>query len=442
MGLVMLELVEDMTDQKVEIETYTLPSYGLERLAKEIAKLNRRATRINQPHMDFRTLKEFEILDPRMVKLYEDNGYDMSDERVLARIPKIQMTEIVLEGDPPKIEGYELMGTLDHYSIPGSVIVRTVPGQEIPQEFHDREASCDHCNKIRRRVETFVLKETETGKHVAIGRQCVRDFIGYDVAALARFLERLRNFRESFSDPDDERWYGSKIPRIFQRQEVLASTFGTIRVKGWRAKSACNFEDGEIPTSYWVVEIYDPPSFIGRDAAEERRRHEEFLSDVSSTRDADLERAELAMAWLDEQESNNEYMHNLKVLREADGIPLNMFGFWCSLAAAYDRAMDRLVIQKAERKNRLNEWVGDIKERREFDVEVISIRHIDGYYGVTTLHRMIDSKGRTLVWFANTSSGMEQGEKYRIKGTIKKHDEFKDWKQTMLNRVKVLTTKG
>lgn len=427
-----------MTEQVQEIETFTLPSWGMVRLNREIEKLNRRADRIGQPNMFVNVIREFQIVDPRVEALYQENGIEL-DEWQRERLPKINMTEISLRGDAPKIEGYELMGTLDHYSIPGSVIVRTVPGQTIPREFHDRDATCDHCGKIRRRIETFVLKN-EDGEHICVGRQCVRDFIGYDVAQLARFLERIRKFEDSFSDTEDERWWGSKVPQIFNKELVLASTFAVIRLKGWRARSACNFEEGEIPTSQHVISIFDPPRFSGyRGAEEDRRHHLEFVAAVKETEEQDLKLAEEAMDWLETQNDYNEYIHNLQTLMAADGIPLNMFGYWCSLAAAYERHLDRLEIQKNERKKQKNEWAGEVKERREFTVTVVSIKHIDGYYGVTHLHRMLDDEGRTLVWFANTNSGMEKGGTYRIKGTIKKLDEYKDWKQTVLSRVATLT---
>ena len=53
------------------------------------------------------------------------------------------------------------------------------------------------------------------------------------------------------------------------------------------------------------------------------------------------------------------------------------------------------------------------------------------------LFNMRDDEGRTLTWFANADPGMEKGEKYRIVATIKKFDEYNEWKQTILTRVKV-----
>lgn len=417
-----------------EIETFTIPAQNMERLGREVTKLNRRAVKLGQPQMAIVELGRTLIDDPREVSRFAAEGKNLKDPEVRKRIPKIEMIEIRLEGDAPKIEGYSLMGTLDHYSVPGEVIVRTVPGQTIPQEYHNHDASCDHCNKIRRRVETFVLRNEE-GEHLAIGRQCVRDFIGYDVAALARFLQRIYSLVESFSDPDDDRWFGGRVVHAFDAAKVLAVTFATIRIRGWRAKSAC--DDYETPTSEYVRMYFMPPRFVGRHADQDRREYLDFCEDVDSTADADMDTARKAIEWLADQPDTNEYMHNLHVLARQEVTPVNMFGYWCSLAAAYERAMERLRLEESSRATRKNEHVGAVKQRGEFTVTVESIRNINSHYGLSQLHRMIDDEGRTLVWFANTNSGMDVGNTYRIKGTVKKHDEYKGWAQTTLTRVVV-----
>ena len=50
---------------------------------------------------------------------------------------------------------------------------------------------------------------------------------------------------------------------------------------------------------------------------------------------------------------------------------------------------------------------------------------------------MKDDSGNVAIWF--TSAGdMEVGKTYRIKGTIKEHSEYKEIKQTILSRCKVI----
>jgi hypothetical protein len=420
-----------MTDTiaQAEEEIFTIPPDNIARLEKEIAKLNRRAVKLGFPEMSIEIVRTHMIPHPDYVAMYNQGLIPKN------RIPMIEMRDIKIIGDPIKIEGYELMGTLDHYSIPGSVIVRTVPGQTIPTEFHNRDATCDHCGKKRYRVETFVLQNSETGEHVAVGRQCVRDFIGYNVSALARFLERWRTLTGSLTD-EDGGWSGGRHVPLFDKAGVLATTFGVIRVNGWKARSSC--DEDETPTSVRVCDVFDPPVFSGYNATLYRLEYQEWVAEVQTSYEEDLQTAALAMEWLNEQPDGNEYLHNLKVLNEAVGIPLNMFGYWCSLASGYLRHIDQLAAKKAEDKKRVNEWVGEIKQRQEFVVEINSIRAFEGAYGVVNQHHMLDDAGHTLVWWANTNSGMEKGKTYKIKGSVKKHDEYKDWKQTVLTRVSVL----
>lgn len=62
----------------------------------------------------------------------------------------------------------------------------------------------------------------------------------------------------------------------------------------------------------------------------------------------------------------------------------------------------------------------------------------NGHYGLAKLHSLRDEEGRTLIWFATGADELEVGGKYRILGTVKKHEEYKGWKQTTLTRVKAL----
>jgi len=49
---------------------------------------------------------------------------------------------------------------------------------------------------------------------------------------------------------------------------------------------------------------------------------------------------------------------------------------------------------------------------------------------------MIDKKGNVFVWFTKSYQEWEAGDKFEIKGTVKKHDTYNDLKQTHLSRVK------
>jgi hypothetical protein len=82
-------------------------------------------------------------------------------------------------------------------------------------------------------------------------------------------------------------------------------------------------------------------------------------------------------------------------------------------------------------------YVGEIKERIEFEAQVEFTKEFDGYYGTTTLIKLRDLEGNVFTWFASGYQNVARGDRVSIKGTVKKHEEFREVKQTILTRCKV-----
>lgn len=80
-----------------------------------------------------------------------------------------------------------------------------------------------------------------------------------------------------------------------------------------------------------------------------------------------------------------------------------------------------------------SEFVGAIGERLDLDLTVVKAIQLDGYYGVSTLHTMVDNCGNEYVW-TTSSKTLEEGVTYHVKGTVKDHKTYKNTKQTILTR--------
>lgn len=399
-------------------------------LAKEISKLNKRAEKIGCDPISFEVLSMELVPDPHVVAARTSRAGRALEQWEVELLPKVNQAEVQLNGTGPKVEGYRFLGTLDHNTVPGSVIVNTVPGETVPSQFYKVNPVCDHCEKIRRRSETFVLLNEDDGSYIQVGRSCLKDFFGHDLDQLVRFLTRIRTFVSSLEESDWE--YGGSGQYQFHTLDVLSTTVAIIRTYGWLSRSAAMQRgDDSSPTSNDVLYALLPPR--GSQALDNWR---EAMRLIKWDKEKDLAEAQAAIAWLKEQKADNEYMHNLKVLEDAEYIPYKMVGYWCSLIAAYQRAMDSL--ERMKRENRVSEHVGTVGERIEATVKCESVQYIDSAYGTVCIHRMIDDNGRTLIWFANSDAKMERGCKYVIRGRVKKHDEYKNWKQTQLTRVSVI----
>ena len=425
-----------MTEQ-TEDRTARIIDSNIAQLEHEIAKLNRRADKIDCPHISYRITETNMVPDPTILRqVQKENEHSLFPipKEIIDAIPLVRQHTVEILGDGPKIDGWKFVGTLDHYTIPGKVLVQAVPGETVPERYFDHEATCDHCNYIRRRIETFVLEGTDdnAGEWMLVGRNCLRDFFGHDPMYVVRFLNRIWNFIDSL---DDEKWSsgGGRYEHYYDSLEVLSTTNAMIRTFGWLAKSAAGYD--RTPTMSHVIRFLNPPAY-----AKEREAWENWISTIIFDKEEDLAEAEAAIVWLKAKEADkdNNYIHNLKLLEDETHIPSKMIGYWCSLIAAYQREQERLEYAKIEKARRLNEYVGEIGERLEIQVECTGVQSITSDWGVVNIHRMLDESGRTLVWFANAGRKMDKGETYHIRTRVKKQDEYKEWKQTIVSRLNVV----
>ncbi len=83
-----------------------------------------------------------------------------------------------------------------------------------------------------------------------------------------------------------------------------------------------------------------------------------------------------------------------------------------------------------------SEFVGEVKQRIEFEAEVIGVYGTEGFYGHTDIVKFRDMDGNLFTWFASGYQDLEHGDRMSIKGTIKGHDTYRDVKQTVLTRCK------
>lgn len=404
---------------------YDIPEWNVEKLVAIVDKLNKRAAKLGVPPV------RIDEVGKKQVKDSSKHYPGLKPEE----IPTITVYQLKIEGEPPKLAGWTFLATLDHNTMPGQVVVNTVPGQSIPREFFTAQPVCDHCNKARRRNETFVLRHDD-GKYMKVGRQCLRDFLGHDPSRAVAALQVMFNLIAQLGNMDDDNHDGggsSRIPPRVDKETVLIFAAAVINKEGWVPRSASN--ETRPATVTGVQYAMFPPY---RASEYETAKWRDYRNSLDLENEKFKQEAQAAIKWLEEQpDGTSEYMHNLKLISKADGVPVNMLGYWVSLIAAYHKAQDRQRLAASNNANKVNEYFGNVGDKIEVEVTLNKITHIPSQWGAVHLHNFSTKDGRTLTWFANTGNAdMEQGKQYKIKGTIKKHAEFNNWKQTQLTRVK------
>ncbi len=100
---------------------------------------------------------------------------------------------------------------------------------------------------------------------------------------------------------------------------------------------------------------------------------------------------------------------------------------------------ERIKAEKA-----VSQYVGEIGQKIEWDVTYLgspyfTIRNPFGMEETRYIHTFRDENGNKIVWMTGCGKGnMEEGAKVTIKATVKDHREYKDEKQTMVIRLKVI----
>lgn len=394
--------------------TYTIPEYNWPWVQKQLKKLNRRADKLGCAPI------VATIVGTEMVPVKEYHY----GETVTVYVRK---HTVLVTGEAPKYAGWTFVATLQHTA--DGNITRAVPGEELPEEYRDKPRWCDHCQASRLRKDTYVVRNAD-GKHMQVGRQCLRDFLGHKSPhQLAEYAEWLANFSE-WAESEEEREPGTRR---------AAFTFDTISLLAWVA--------------YWTR----TEGWVSRTTAREAEWHKQATADLAvdmllpggekwkqgHVRAAeDISRAKQALEWcltdLALRPHLSDYDYNLTTACKAkDGIEYRNTGLVASLIRTWDRAMDRVRERKAQAAALPpSNHVGSIGERITIKVTVLSIKDIPGDWGVSHLHRMQDAEGNVLVWFASAAP-LEVGSTYTIKGTVKAHDVYQDRKQTRLQRCTV-----
>jgi len=410
---------------------------NIEKLQETVARLNRRAEKLNVPAI------QLHISEPTIVYTCPNRGEPYMSENSGAwgpGAPVVQHTRAVatLTGEPPKLAGWEFVAVVDHLS--NGVITRYPGSEKIDlTPFRNSGATCDHCQTNRKRHETFIVVHS-LGHAKRVGRNCLADFLGHH-GDPRQLIGHLNLWGKAFEALEGAIacGIGSGDPTLNLRI-FLSLVASEIRQHGWVSRSKV-YERGygqasadAAQSAYWN---------LGNPA--EAKAMTPTAQDES--------KADGAIAWAraltDSDVEDSDYLYNLRAVCQDDYIRPKRGGLAGSAIVAAGRAFEK-AFQAANDAQKSNEWVGKVKDRLTLSLTLVGTRDLSGFYGHTVLHRFEDAAGNLLIWFASNPEfvpapecghgkkrSMAIGETLTLKGTIKKQDDFQGRKQTVLNRIVV-----
>jgi len=253
-----------------------------------------------------------------------------------------------------------------------------------------------------------------------VGSDCLRDFLGRDAAAFevaALIVTELKDWCEEWREGS-----GGYDSIAYALDRVLTVACSVVRQFGYKSRSKAEIECCVATADRVAEHLTDTARGVARNAIEPEDKTE----------------AGRVRAWLDameEPEPGNDYLRNLYTVARAGWVSARSVGLAASSVVAYRRAMERA--RRAE-SDAQSVYVGTVGKREVFNVAVLAVIENEGMYGVTGIHKLRTTDGNLLTWFASGSAHwLAPGEKYTVKATVGKHEEYKGVKQTVVKRVAV-----
>ena len=371
---------------------------NIEKLQEKINNLNKKGKKLNCPQIEINIIGHKDI---------------MNDDSIT--VSRYMYTSI--QGDPPKINDYEFIGTIQITS--HGNIIKSVPNREYPAEYRTINNACDHCGSNRRRNFTYIVKNTITGDFKVVGKSCLKDFLGHsNPVFFAELLEWLSNDEYLAEYKQGTGKSRSRIELI----ELMAHVAYHVREQGY-FMSKTN------------AEYKCQPSTVDTALNGMFPMKKEYA--IYPT-DDDYKTAKIVIEWAKQIEpNNNDYLHNIKVIALEGNVEYRNTGYAASIISAYYRAIEQEKRQQEKENEKPSEYIGTIGKRENFTLTVKDVKSYETEYGTTYIFIFEDLKGNKAIW-KTSKDILEKNEQVTIKGTVKDQNEYNNSKQTVLTRCKVI----
>lgn len=372
-------------------QVYDIPEKGLQWLKDRVAKLSRRIEKLGGEPI-YLTVVGFHF------EKVEDSSFKEKIWEVFLAVPEI------------KIAGWEFLAKIDHLPDTGNIL-RKLCSEELPEKYRNTDPHCDHCRTNRRRNETFVLRNMETLEFKQVGSTCLKDFTGHEdadklakLAALSVNLSELVNMSRRVFSAADRHW--------IDNQEFLGHVAQSILEHGWRSIRESR-DTGQLATRSDTLNRYQGVTSAMPSPISDTARS---LADAAR---------EWAMNLGSDGKDIMDYEHNIKVVASMECFDEKATGLAASIVGAYRRRFSEA--------KPASTFQGEVNEKIERQVKVVMCRRKDNYY----ICRFQDSSGNIYTAFSNSNPNLLIGDEIVIQGRVKRHDQFKGEKQTLLNYIKI-----
>lgn len=394
---------------------YFIPESAIDSLETKLATIRRKCAKYGCEFSYSRISETFKKVE-------------IQDEEGMRTTVTIKAIEVEVSGTAIAESGWELAGKIEHLETGN--LIHSFGDATIPDWYRSASPRCEHCNSDRHRKETYVLYHAKNNAWKQVGSSCLKDFTGYVSAEMAAAVASVYALLDQISE---DRIHIASSPKYFDTESVICYAIECVKHWGYHKS-----EEGNDATRERVRDLM--------------HRHMKLPASIDAVTfdpmsTANLQTFEDLRSRLLALNAEDDYTNNLQVLLRAEEVPEKRLGILVSAVPYYNN----LIARDVEQRNTSNsEFVGNVGDKLTIDIATVKLVNIyDGYYGSTWRYQIVDAHGNVFMWDASSpmwdtvcvedspKGDVIEGLPLQIKGTIKKHDEFRNIKQTWLTRCRV-----
>lgn len=375
----------------------TIPQNNRNDFLKQIEKINTKAEKFG--------CEKVQIISESEVYEYEDESTD-NDGNLIIR--SCYVIDFEIEFPEIKLGDYTVIGIVRQPDRRVAEDVIQYYGEEyIHVKYENLDPyRCDHCGSRRWRREQIIVRNNKTNEELVIGKSCVENYTGCKLKGYNFFLNIIQ---------DDKYFeYGLIYEISFKSENIINNVTDLIRQYGF-IKGGFN---SDTPTFEQFKQVYD--------------ENEEFDTAI----------VEDFRKYVNEVNFDSNFITNLRNIVKMDRIsekyiPMYVAGVNMFLKNKQYQEKKQIQIEKAKN----SEYIGNEGDKETLEVTVERINTFESQYGIG-VQVIMNNNGNKVIWFTNPMSfdktHMVENKSYKIAATIKKHEEYRETKQTLVTRVKVM----
>lgn len=327
---------------------------------------------------------------------------------------------VTIKANIPVLNGWSFVATVEHKT-EGNILRRIDRQVKIPEKYRDTSSIlCEYCGQRRERKDTYLVTNQKVWWQV--GSTCLKKGLGIEHTSpsqIAQYLSFIFSFKTTVQKIASSKPVKMRDHKYFSIRVFLAYVFYSAKQHGWVSKT--NAVNGKAVATYEQAMIYMKAE-IQLDAC--------FYG-----------YAEKALFYArHSMQITNEYYSNLKNSVCEDFAEFRDLAYIASLASVYKEYLEEIKHQHHNmmKHSEHSRHFGREGERGVFVLTVLSSKKVQRDDYNTVVYQMSDQQGNRVTWFSSAAAFLEVGKTYRLKATVKRHEDFRGQKITVVERCAIV----